>query len=80
MRIRSPLWPEGEGRRLVKSSLLLPRSWEEGVFNFRLLLARRGREEVSISFFLSGQKGEEEGSPAFLACRGKGKHLEPKPF
>ena len=36
------------------------------------LLARRVREEVSISSPLSGQKGEEEGSPAFFWLMGEG--------
>ena len=39
---------KGRGAGLRNPPLLLPRTWEEGVLNSLPLLARGGREEVSI--------------------------------
>ena len=56
----------------MQPAYLLPRTWEEGVLNPLPFLARRVREEVSISLPLSGRKGEEEGTPAFFCLMGEG--------
>ena len=66
-----PFGQKGREGGFRNPPLLLPRTWEEGVLNSLPLLARRGREEVSISPPL-GQKGEEEGTPAFFGLMGEG--------
>ena len=75
----SPLARRG-GKEAFATRLSSAQNMGGGGFESAPFLARRVREEVSISLPLSGRKGEEEGSPVFFCLMGKGQHVERKPL
>ena len=72
--------PKGREGGFRNPLLLLLTTWEEGVSNSPPFLARRGREEASISSLLLATMERKRGRPCFWFAGGRGSIQYSNPF